>query len=180
MTRCAVCRKTFRPARSDAKTCGATCRQRAHRRRLICDSGVTGSVHFSSRSSEWATPQPLFNVLDAEFHFELDVCATPENAKCSRFYTVVDNGLARPWEGVCWCNPPYGREIGRWLAKARDAARDGATVVALIPARTDTRWWHSIVMGASEIRYLPGRLRFGGCANSAPFPSAVVVWRSSP
>jgi DNA N-6-adenine-methyltransferase Dam len=89
-----------------------------------------------------------------------------------RIYTKSENGLAQTWTGVCWCNPPFGRQIGLWLAKAREAALSGATVVALIPARTDTKWWHGIVIAASEIRYLPGRLRFGGCKHSAPFPSA--------
>jgi phage N-6-adenine-methyltransferase len=137
-------------------------------------------VHFSSKSADWSTPQSLYDQLDSEFGFELDVCATAENAKCERFYSLADNGLAQPWTGTCFCNPPYGAEISLWLAKARDSALAGATVVALIPCRTDTKWWHSTVMAASEIRYLPGRLHFGGCANSAPFPSAVVVWRSSP
>jgi DNA N-6-adenine-methyltransferase (Dam)/Resolvase, N terminal domain len=113
-------------------------------------------------------------------NFTVDVCATPENAKCERFYTKSENGLVQTWTGTCWFNPPYGKTIGLWLSKAREAALAGATVVALIPARTDTKWWHGIVTAASEIRYLPGRLRFGGCKHSAPFPSAVAIWRPSP
>ena len=149
-------------------------------RQRPCRAKRRRSVHFSSRSSEWSTPQDLFDQLDAEFGFTLDVAATAENAKCSTFFSRVEDGLAQLWTGVVWLNPPYGKTIGLWLAKAEAASNAGAILVALIPSRTDTRWWHSIVMGASEIRYLPGRLRFGGCANSAPFPSAVVVWRSSP
>ena len=137
------------------------------------------NVHFRSDSPEWATPQDLFDELDAEFHFATDVCATAENAKCSRFYTRADDGLAQDWRGVCWCNPPYGREIGAWLQKARTAAEKGATVVCLVPARTDTRWWHEHVTKA-DVRFLRGRLKFGGSKNSAPFPSALVVFRPSP
>ena len=131
---------------------------------------------FSSNSIYWETPQDFFDRLDAEFHFTLDVCATPENAKCERYYTERDNGLMQPWQGACWMNPPYGREIGRWVRKAYFAAQAGATVVCLVPARTDTAWWHDYVMRANEIRFVRGRLRFGG-SNNAPFPSAVVVFR---
>ena len=134
-------------------------------------------------SPEWSTPQDLFDGLDAEFGFTTDVCATPENAKCATFYTRDDDGLSQTWRGVCWMNPPYGREIGAWVAKAHQAAENGATVVCLVPARTDTRWWQQHVMPAMEadprnIRFLPGRLKFGGATNSAPFPSAVVVFQT--
>ncbi len=131
---------------------------------------------FSSQTCEWSTPDWLFDELNKEFGFTLDVCATPENAKCERFFT--DDGLHRPWEGVCWLNPPYGREIGKWLRKANyEAHANGVTVVALIPSRTDTLWWHNIVMRASDIRFIQGRLKFGGSKINAPFPSAVVVFR---
>jgi phage N-6-adenine-methyltransferase len=135
------------------------------------------SVHFSSRTDLWATPQSFFDALDAEFGFVLDVCALPENAKCPRFYSPLENGLQQQWQGVCWMNPPYGREIGRWVEKAFKSAQDGALVVCLVPARTDTNWWHTWVMRASEVRFIRGRLKFGSSKNSAPFPSAVVVFR---
>ena len=136
-------------------------------------------VHFSSKTDLWETPQDTFDQLAAEFGpFDLDVCATPENAKCSRFFTQADDGLAQPWVGRCWMNPPYGREIGRWMAKAVRSWGDGATVVCLVPARTDTAWWHDYAM-QGQIRFLRGRLKFGGHANSAPFPSAVVVFANS-
>ncbi|MEE9491240.1 MAG: DNA N-6-adenine-methyltransferase, partial [Dehalococcoidia bacterium] len=132
---------------------------------------------FSSGTGDWATPQEFFERLDAEFHFTLDPCATPDNAKCKHFYTLRDNGLAQPWTGAVFCNPPYGSEIKRWVRKAYREAQAGAAVVCLLPARTDTRWWHGYVMRAHEIRFVKGRLKFGGGASSAPFPSAVVIFR---
>jgi phage N-6-adenine-methyltransferase len=134
-------------------------------------------VHFSSKTCLWETPQDFFDELDREFGFTLDVCALPENAKCRRYFSPERDGLKQDWTGVCWMNPPYGREIGEWVAKAFESARNGATVVCLLPARTDTAWWHTYVMEATEVRFVRGRLRFGGAENSAPFPSAVVVFR---
>ena len=134
-------------------------------------------VMFSSKTDLWETPQDFFDDLDLGFHFDLDVCALPKNAKCGRYYTPEEDGLAQPWEGTCWLNPPYGREIGRWVKKAADSATGGATVVMLLPARTDTRWFHDYIYGKAEIRFVKGRLKFGGAKNSAPFPSMVVVFR---
>lgn len=134
------------------------------------------NIHFSSATDLHATPQDFFDKLNAEFGFEIDVCATPDNAKCARFFTKAENGLAQNWRGVCWMNPPYGREIGAWMAKAHESARGGATVVCLVPARTDTRWWHEYAI-KHEIRFIRGRLKFGDAKNSAPFPSAVVVMK---
>lgn len=125
----------------------------------------------------WATPQDFFDNLNAEFDFQLDVCATAENAKCGKYYTKEQDGLSMPWTGVCWCNPPYGREIGKWVAKAYSASAGGATVVMLIPARTDTKWFHDYIYEKAEIRFVKGRLKFGGSQNSAPFPSMVVIFR---
>ena len=133
---------------------------------------------FSSKSDDWATPPDVFARLDAEFSFELDVCASKANAKCERFFTVFEDGLAQEWTGTVWMNPPYGRGIGAWLKKAADSAEAGATVVCLIPARTDTTWWHEQVMTrASEVRFVRGRLSFGAAKAPAPFPSAIVVYR---
>lgn len=140
---------------------------------------LNGSVHFLSQTCEWATPQDFFDALNIEFGFELDVCATPSNAKCERYFTKEDDGLVQQWAGICWCNPPYGREIKFWVEKAMLSAQEGvATVVCLVPARTDTNWWHDYVTQASEVRFVKGRLKFGGHRNSAPFPSAVVVFRA--
>ena len=133
----------------------------------------------SSLSDQWGTLQDFFDVLDAEFGFTLDVCASEWNHKCDRFFTKEDNGLLQVWDGVCWMNPPYGREIGKWMAKAVVSWRRGATVVCLVPARTDTAWWHDYAM-LGEVRFLRGRLKFvspDGVKSSAPFPSAVVVFR---
>jgi phage N-6-adenine-methyltransferase len=135
------------------------------------------TVHFSSKTHEWTTPQALFDALDEEFHFTIDVCASRENAKCERFLTATDDALTVPWTGVCWMNPPYGRSIGKWLRKAHDEAKAGATVVCLIPARTETAWWHDFVPKAHEVRFIRGRLRFSGMAVNAPFPSAIVVFK---
>ncbi|MCP5523225.1 MAG: adenine methyltransferase [Verrucomicrobiales bacterium] len=135
------------------------------------------AVHFSSRSEEWSTPQGLFDTLDAEFGFTLDPCATHQNAKCERHFTRAEDGLRQDWgQEVVFMNPPYGRGIAPFMAKAYESAQAGATVVCLVPARTDTRWWHRYAM-KGEIRLMRGRLKFGGCRNSAPFPSAIVVFR---
>lgn len=129
---------------------------------------------FSSATDMWETPITFFKELDQEFHFTLDVCAISENAKCSEFFSPEQNGLAQEWTGVCWCNPPYGRQIGHWVKKAAEAT---CTVVMLLPARTDTAWFHEYIYGAAEIRFIRGRLKFGNSKNSAPFPSMVVIFK---
>lgn len=137
--------------------------------------GRDRTVLFTSTTDDWSTPQHLFDRLDAEFGFQLDVCATSENAKCEWFYSPEDDGLTQAWGGACWMNPPYGEHIGRWVAKAYESAQAGATVACLVPARVDTAWfWNYCRHG--EVRFLRGRLRFGGADTSAPFPSAVVVF----
>lgn len=134
-------------------------------------------LEFSSKTDLWSTPQALFEELDKEFHFDLDVCATPENAKCNRFYTKEDDGLKQPWDGdAIWCNPPYGRQVGKWCAKAEASWREGRTVVMLLFSRTDTKWFHNHILGKAEIRFLKGRIKFGGSPNNAPYPSMVVVF----
>jgi len=133
------------------------------------------SVHFSSKTDLWATPQNFFEKYNSKYMFTLDVCANKENAKCEKFFSIDDDGLAQNWIGVCWMNPPYGREIGKWMQKAYQSSLLGAIVVCLVPARTDTAWWHEYAM-RGEIEFIRGRLKFGGSLNSAPFPSAVVVF----
>ena len=134
------------------------------------------SVHFSSATDLWATPQDFFDRCSAEFGpFDLDVCASPENAKCENYFTKDQDGLSQEWTGRCWMNPPYGREIGQWMRKALESAMGGATVVCLVPARTDTAWWHDYA-AKGTVRFLRGRLRFGGSKNSAPFPSALIIF----
>ena len=131
---------------------------------------------FSGATDMWSTPQDLFNQLHEEFDLQLDVCAVRENAKRPIFFSPKDDGLSQMWGGVrCWMNPPYGREIGRWVRKAYEESEEGALVVCLLPARTDTAWWHDYCM-KGEVRFIRGRLKFGGHMNSAPFPSAIVIF----
>ena len=132
---------------------------------------------FSSKTDEWETPQEFFNVLDQEFHFTLDPCADDYNHKCERYFTKAADGLKQPWNGVVFCNPPYGKVIGKWVKKAYISAQGGALVVMLIPARTDTKYFHDYIYHKAEIRFLKGRLKFGNNQNSAPFPSMIVIFR---
>lgn len=129
------------------------------------------------RSDEWSTPQALFDSLDQEFHFDLDVCATQENAKCASFFSLEVDGLRRQWSGVCWMNPPYGQQIRRWVRKAYEASLAGSTVVCLLPASTDTGWFHAYCL-RGEVRFLQGRLRFSE-RGRAPFGSMIVIFRPS-
>jgi len=133
---------------------------------------------FSSATCEWATPMNLFSALNEEFHFGIDVCATPENAKCQNFFTEKVNGLVQNWGGygTIWCNPPYGKEIGKWVHKAYETSKSGETVVMLLPARTDTQWFHDYIYGKAAIRFIRGRLKFGGSKYNAPFPSMIVIF----
>lgn len=131
---------------------------------------------FTSKTDLWETPQDFFDRLDKEFGFTLDVCALPGNAKCKRYYTPEQDGLKQPWTGVVWCNPPYGREIGKWVERAAHSADNGAKVVMLLPARTDTQWFHRYIYGHACIRFVQGRLKFGNSKSGAPFPSMVVVF----
>ena len=136
------------------------------------------TVHFSSATDEWPTPRWLFDALDAEFGFTLDPCATSENAKCAAYFTKLEDGLRQPWHPHrVFMNPPYGKAIGEWMAKAHATAKAGGLVVCLLPARTDTRWWHDHAMQAQEIRLLRGRITFEGGRYPAPFPSVIVVYR---
>lgn len=134
---------------------------------------------FSSNSNEWPTPQDFFDELNREFSFTLDPCSTDENHKCSKYYTLAEDGLLQDWGGErVFCNPPYGREIGKWVEKSFvESKKENTLVVMLLPARTDTRWFHNFIYNKSEIRFVKGRLKFGDSKNSAPFPSMVVVFR---
>ena len=139
----------------------------------------TQVVMFSSKTGQWATPYEFFQKLDWRFGpFDLDPCADAENTKCSKFFTEMDDGLSQSWEGhVSFINPPYGRGIDKWIKKGYEESRHKNTkVVMLIPARTDTKYWHNYVMKADVIYFVKGRLKVGDSQNSAPFPSAVVVF----
>lgn len=137
---------------------------------------MNNKTMFSSLTDLWATPQDFFNKLNEEFHFTLDPCANDENHKCDKYYTEKENGLIQDWTNeIVFCNPPYGREIGKWVAKC---AESKCLSVMLIPARTDTRWFHQYIYNKSEIRFIKGRLKFGNSKNSAPFPSMVVIFNN--
>ena len=139
------------------------------------------NVMYMSRSNEWATPQSFFDELDREFHFDLDPCATDQNHKCERYFTSENDGLSQNWGGYrVFCNPPYGRGISKWVEKSfREGCKDNTLVVMLLPARTDTRYFHDFILHRSEIRFVSGRLKFGQQKNSAPFPSMVVIFRGA-
>lgn len=138
-------------------------------------------VMFSSNTDLWATPQSFFEELNKEFQFTLDPCATAENAKCRTFYTKDDDGLKKDWGGqIVFCNPPYGMEIKKWVRKCYEESKKPNTVVVmLIPARTDTAYFHDYIYKKSEVRFIRGRLKFGDAKNSAPFPSMVVIFRNN-
>lgn len=137
---------------------------------------------FSSEKQDWCTPQQFFDELDAEFHFVLDAAATHQNSKCKRCFTPEDDGLIQNWDvgGAVYCNPPYGKEIGLWVKKAYEEAQKGITIVMLIPARTDTKYFHEYIYHKAEIRFVKGRLKFtdenGIPKGTAPFPSMVVIY----
>lgn len=134
---------------------------------------------FTSNTDMWETPQSFFEDLDKEFNFTLDVCAIKENAKVNNYYSPEVDGLSQEWKGTCWMNPPYGGEIGKWVKKAYESSRGGATVVCLLPARTDTQWFHNYIYNKAEIRFVKGRLKFGKSKNSAPFPSMIVIYKGA-
>ena len=138
---------------------------------------------FTSNTDQWATPQWFYDELNKEFNFNLDPCADEHNHKCEKYFNKEQNGLAQDWNGYrVFCNPPHGREIGKWVKKAHDTNRDSnSLIVMLLPARTDTKWFHDYIYGKAEIRFLRGRLKFedenGAAMNPAPFPSMVVIYR---
>ena len=137
-------------------------------------------VHFSSNSNDWQTPQPLFDKLNRVFEFTLDPCSTKETSKCSKYFTAVEDGLKQSWANeIVFMNPPYGREIGKWIKKAyNESENNNVIVVCLIPARTDTSYWYEYIRHAARIIFIKGRIKFvsEGKANPAPFPSSIVVF----
>lgn len=143
--------------------------------------GMINESMFTSDSTEWITPQHVFDALNRNFNFTLDPCATPENAKCRNYYTKSENGLERSWRGHrVFMNPPYGRfVINKWVKKAYEEAKRGALIVALLPARTDTRWWHDYCESQLYV-LIKGRLRFSNAKSGAPFPSVIVVFANIP
>jgi len=146
---------------------------------------MTSKVHYSSDSDEWGTPQDFFDKYNKRFYFTVDVCASSSNFKCFKYYTRDDDGLMQSWAGErCWCNPPYGRgEKGPkpWLEKALGERYNGALSVFLLAARTDTVWFHQLILPhADEVEFIKGRLWFvgvNGVVAPAPFPSMVVIYK---
>jgi phage N-6-adenine-methyltransferase len=153
-------------------------RQKAYRLRNGLNKGTKkAKPYFLSSSIEWGTPPEIFDPLDAQYHFTLDVCASAANAKVPRYFSAAQNGLAQDWgQEICWMNPPYGRQLETWMRKAYGSAQAGATVVSLVPARTSNRWWHAYAQHA-EYTFLKGRVRFVGAASTAPFPSVILIFR---
>lgn len=142
------------------------------------------TIHYSSKRPDWATPSELFATLDAEFDFTLDAAASDDNTKVpTRYFTEADDALTQPWTGIdgaparAFVNPPYGRGIGKWVEKAIRESHRGATVVMLVPARTDSVWFQELAAHAQEVRLLAGRVTFEGASEPAPFPSAIAVLR---
>ena len=139
---------------------------------------INKELMFSSEDETWSTPQYFFNSLNNEFKFTLDPCCSVETAKCSKFYTEKEDGLIQDWQGeTVFCNPPYGKKIKDWVKKCYfESKKPLTTVVMLIPARTDTSYFHDFIYNKSEIRFIRGRLKFGDSKNGAPFPSMVVIF----
>lgn len=145
-------------------------------------------IFFSSKKDDWETPQKLFDKLDKRFHFDIDLAASDKNRKCEKYYTKKDDALSKEWSGTCWCNPPYGRNIKHWVKKASDSCSNGcATIVMLIPARTDTIWFHEYIYKNKNAKYIfvKGRIVFevngkpmhGKNSMRAPFPSMLVLFK---
>lgn len=130
---------------------------------------------FTSRRQDWETPESVFDPLNKEFEFTLDVCASNENKKCANFYSIQENGLIQEWKGICWMNPPFGSQ-GKWVKKAYESSRNGATVVCLLPTRTNTEWFHNYCL-RGEIRFIRGRPKFKGAIHGLPQPLMIVVFR---
>lgn len=140
---------------------------------------MSSRVYHMSKTDEWETPQDLFDKLNDEFNFTLDPCATKENAKCDKFYTKEEDGYKQSWANeVVFMNPPFGREIKKWIRKAYlEAVHNEALVVCLIPARTDTKYWHDYIQGKAEVRFIKGRLKYSNAKYNAPFPSAIIIFK---
>jgi len=140
---------------------------------------MNNDLMFSSKSNEWTTPQDFFDKVNEEFDFDTDTACTEENAKCPSFITEEKDGLKMKWHGRCWCNPPYGRGLKNWVEKASNEIRERhcELIVMLIPARTDTRYFHEFIYNKHEIRFIKGRLKFSDAKSPAPFPSMLIIFK---
>lgn len=135
---------------------------------------------FESATTEWETPDEIFEPLAKEFKFTLDVAAIAENTKCKKYLSPEQDGLNSPWEGICWCNPPYGRDLSKWVRKAVWETWNSVTTVMLIPVRSNTVWWHDLCLPFSEIRFIKGRPKFGSADQGLPWPLAILIFRGRP
>ena len=135
---------------------------------------------FESAKTDWETPDDVFIPLDKEFGFSLDVAASAQNTKCSSFLSEEDNALEKQWSGTCWCNPPYGRDLQKWVRKAVIETWNHVTTVMFIPARTNTKWWHEFCIPFGEVRFVKGRPKFGGANQGLPWPLAIIIFRGKP
>ena len=132
---------------------------------------------FSSSSENWSTPMDLFELINSKYNFTVDVCADASNNKVKKYYNIQKDGLSQDWSNdVCWCNPPYGKNISKWIEKAYVESEKGTKIVMLLPSRTDTKWFHNFIYENknAKIEFIKGRLKFSGSNNSAPFPSMIV------
>ena len=150
---------------------------------LSPDMGYPADRHvnqswFNAKSIEYETPDYIFKPLNEEFNFTLDVAATPENTKCNKYFTMKDDGLNKKWFGVCWMNPPFGRIMQKWVRKAHYEYKAGITVVALLPARTNTKWWHECIQDIAEVRFLRGEVKFKGFKRGLWMPMCIVIWKA--
>lgn len=135
---------------------------------------------FSSEKETHETPQWLFDELNKQFEFDVDVCALPESAKCERYFTPTDNAFTKVWNGCCWMNPPYGRKISEWMIYAAEqSSQNGSTIVCLVPSRTDTKWFHNALENEPAVMFIKRRLKFGNAKALAPFPSMIMVFSSN-
>lgn len=136
---------------------------------------------FGSKKQEWTTPDNFYKLLNDEFNFEWDLAASETNTKCNKYFDINSNGLSQNWEGVCWLNPPYGDnkyKLLDWIKKAyKESQKDNCTVVMLIPARTNTKWWHNYCMNSCEVRFICGRPKFGDAKHGLPLPLAIIIFR---
>jgi phage N-6-adenine-methyltransferase len=130
---------------------------------------------------EWETPKIIFDRLNKEFIFTLDLAASSVNAKCTNYYSKSDNAFKHTWNGICWLNPPFGSKeypLRKWIEKAYRDSKKGATVVILLPVRSNTNWWHEFCMHAKEVRFIRGRLKFGDMVHGLPQPLAIVIFEN--
>lgn len=143
---------------------------------------MNNDLMFSSDKMDWGTPRDLYESLDKEFNFSYDLCALPYNTKCTFYFSPDQDSMKQDWhkiDGYCWLNPPYGRDIIKWIKKAYEESLIGAKIVILIPSRTDTKYWHKYCMKSSHIRFIEGRVKFEGAKDVAPFPSALIIFDGS-